>query len=128
MQGDAGNDRLSGGDGADHLAGGAGADILTGGAGADVFVFTSVSHSRGTTVDTITDFQSGIDDIDLRGIDANTAVSGDQAFRFVSAPGHLAGDLWVKGGFVMGDVNGDGVADFQIATGSATVTASDFLF
>ena len=128
VQGDAGNDRLSGGDGADHLAGGAGADILTGGAGADVFVFTSVSHSRGTTVDTITDFQSGIDDIDLRGIDANTAVSGDQAFRFVSAPGHLAGDLWVKGGFVMGDVNGDGVADFQIATGSATVTASDFLF
>lgn len=126
--GDAGNDRLTGGDGADRLTGGAGADILTGGAGADVFIFSSISHSRGATVDTITDFQSGIDDIDLRGIDANTALSGDQTFRLVSAPSKTAGDLWVKGGFVLGDVNGDGVADFQIATGTAALTASDFLF
>lgn len=128
LGGDAGNDRLTGGDGADHLTGGAGADILTGGAGADTFIFASTSHSRGDSVDTITDFQSGIDHIDLRGIDANTGTSGDQAFRLVSAPAHHAGDLWVKDGFVHGDVNGDGLADFQIGIGSATVTTGDFLF
>jgi len=128
LGGDAGNDRLHGGDGADILNGGAGADILTGGAGADTFVFSSVSHSRGATVDTITDFQTGIDRIDLRGIDANTAASGDQAFRLVSSATGTAGDLWVKGGFVYGDINGDRIADFQIGTGTAVPVAGDFLF
>lgn len=128
LGGDAGNDRLLGGDGADVLNGGSGADHLTGGAGADVFVFTSTSHSRGSAHDTIADFQSGIDDIDLRGIDANTKASGDQAFRLVSSATGTAGDLWIKDGFVFGDTNGDRAADFQIATGSAALVAGDFLF
>ncbi len=42
------------------LNGGAGDDILTGGAGADTFVF-----ELGTGFDTITDFQNGIDRIDV---------------------------------------------------------------
>lgn len=128
LGGDAGNDRLLGGDGNDLLNGGSGADVLTGGAGADVFVFTSASHSRGTGHDTVTDFQSGIDDIDLRGIDASTHATGDQSFRLVSSATGTAGDLWIKDGFVYGDTNGDRAADFQIATGTAPLVAGDFLF
>lgn len=126
--GDAGNDRLVGGDGDDRLTGGSGADVLVGGTGDDVFVFTSIYHSRAANADTIADFQPGLDHIDLRGMDANTAVSGDQAFRWVSNPTGSAGEVWVKSAFLMGDVNGDGVADFQIGIGAATLTAGDFLF
>ena len=58
--GNEGNDTLSGGDGDDLLAGGGGNDMLTGGAGADYFV---MSRNGGTN--TITDFEAGIDRIDL---------------------------------------------------------------
>ncbi len=53
-------DTLSGGGGDDFLHDGAGADRLTGGAGADVFVFSS-----DTSTDQITDFELGVDRIDL---------------------------------------------------------------
>lgn len=53
-------DTLGGGDGTDILVDGAGVDILSGGAGADVFVF--VADGR---LDRITDFEDGIDRIDL---------------------------------------------------------------
>ena len=51
----------------DRLTGDAGANRLTGGAGADVFVFA------GFDGDSITDFQDGVDHIDLRGTDATFA-------------------------------------------------------
>ena len=71
LQGDAGsdlifgggdNDTLDGGAGADALWGGAGNDLLTGGAGADLFGFVSGSGS-----DQITDFEVGVDALDLSG-------------------------------------------------------------
>ena len=52
-----------GGNGDDTLDGGNGRDLLAGGAGADVFVFAT-----GTNRDTITDFEDGIDQIDLTGL------------------------------------------------------------
>jgi hypothetical protein len=55
---------LAGGDGVDILNGGVGDDTLTGGAGADRYMF----DARGWGVDTITDFQHGVDDLDLRGL------------------------------------------------------------
>jgi Ca2+-binding RTX toxin-like protein len=58
--GDAGNDRLDGGTGADRLEGGGGKDVLTGGADSDTFVYR-----RGSGKDRVTDFQDGIDNIDL---------------------------------------------------------------
>ena len=60
LQGRDGNDGLWGSSGDDVLEGGSGNDRLNGGAGADTFVFT-----RGHGNDTITDFQSGTDRIDL---------------------------------------------------------------
>ena len=53
-------DVLNGGAGDDFLHDGAGADTLTGGAGADVFVF-----ARDGAVDVITDFEAGLDRIDV---------------------------------------------------------------
>ncbi|HTI80649.1 MAG TPA: calcium-binding protein, partial [Acetobacteraceae bacterium] len=63
---------LNGGDGNDVLHGGSGDDVLNGGVGADRFVF---SGSNGT--DTITDFQAGVDKIDISGYGAALASFGD---------------------------------------------------
>lgn len=69
----------------------------------------------------ITDFQRGQGDlIDLSFIDANSTVAGNQAFRFVgdgAFSGH-AGELVARstsaGTLVLGDVDGDGRADFGL--------------
>jgi Ca2+-binding RTX toxin-like protein len=75
-------DVLDGGGGDDSLVGGLGADTLLGGAGADTFEFNFVNESPfGIGYDTISDFNplEG-DKIDLSGIDADTGLSGNQAF------------------------------------------------
>lgn len=59
------NDTLSGGDGDDWLAGGGGGDTLTGGAGNDTFAFLAITDSQSGIRDTITDFTSGSDKIDI---------------------------------------------------------------
>lgn len=53
-------DSLDGGGGDDILIDGGGSDSLTGGAGADLFVFAADGQA-----DTVTDFQPGIDRLDL---------------------------------------------------------------
>jgi len=76
----------------------------------------------------ITDFRAAQGDmIDLRGIDAGAA-DGDQAFVFLGAGAFsgAAGELRFAAGVLEGDVNGDGVAEFQIQmTGAATLAASN---
>ncbi|MBO9477220.1 VCBS repeat-containing protein [Shimia sp. R11_0] len=62
LNGGSGDDSLFGGSGSDRLIGGAGNDHLTGGSGADIFVFSSGEGS-----DTISDFEDGIDLIEIRG-------------------------------------------------------------
>ncbi len=66
-------DKLFGGGGADVLDGGRGHDVLTGGNGADVFVLRSRSGA-----DTVTDFQIGVDVIDLRGNDSFGVSTNDR--------------------------------------------------
>jgi Ca2+-binding RTX toxin-like protein len=129
-----GDDYLYGDAGNDNLAGGAGADRLTGGAGKDEFIYNLASESTAVSRDVITDFSHAQNDrINLSAIDANTNLVNNQAFTFIgsAAFSHVAGQLRFEqiGGntFVSGDVNGDGVADFQIElTGSITPVASDF--
>lgn len=62
ISGGSGSDRLRGGNGTDLLAGSGGRDVITGGGGADVFRFVGT-----TGTDRITDFQDGLDRIDLAG-------------------------------------------------------------
>jgi beta-glucanase (GH16 family) len=117
LKGGAGNDNLNGKGGNDTLIAQGGADTVTGEAGADVFVFELASDSTPRSKDTITDFLSGTDIIDLGLIDANTKVSGDQGFTFIGSNGFSgqAGQLRFASGVLSGDVNGDRAADFEVA-------------
>ncbi|WP_397418244.1 right-handed parallel beta-helix repeat-containing protein [Phenylobacterium sp.] len=132
LGGDAGSDSLSAGLGADTLEGGAGADTLSGGAGSDVFLFRAAD--LGAT-DRILDFsRSEGDKINLSPIDANTSLAGDQRFTFVGSNAFTktAGELRavVSNGntTLMGDTNGDGLADFQLVmVGNGTMQAADFI-
>jgi hypothetical protein len=58
-------DTINGGSGADTIEGGLKSDSLTGGSGADVFVFASAAASTGSDADSITDFLSGSDKINV---------------------------------------------------------------
>jgi Ca2+-binding RTX toxin-like protein len=137
LQGNAGNDILYGENGNDTLLGGAGMDRFYGGTGADKFVFRNGDFAgmTSTTADRIHDFSEADGDIiHLSGVDANSLVTGDQAFSFIggAAFSHSAGELraYQQSGvtYVAGDTNGDGVADFLIRVdGLHTLTAADFI-
>jgi serralysin len=116
LEGGAGADILYGRSGRDTLYGGSGVDVLSGGTGADLFVFKSRNETASGARDIIQDFVSGTDKIHLRGIDANTKISGNQAFSFIGGNAFTAkaGQLKFHGGVLSGDINGDAVTDFQI--------------
>lgn len=137
IDGGAGNDTITGSAAADRILGGAGRDVLAGGDGADTFVFNLTTDSRFGSADRITDFAKGADQIDLTGIDADTGLIGDQAFAFLGSAGFggHAGELRAVGlstGFanLLGDTNGDGIADFQLLVALAApqfLESTDFL-
>jgi Ca2+-binding RTX toxin-like protein len=132
LTGNALDNVLNGNAGDNILFGDDGADTLIGGSGADTFLFTSISDSLPGQMDSIQDFQSGVDTIDLSAIDANTNVDGDQAF----APGTglylspTANALWYQGDVIYGDVDGDAVADFafEIHLTGGFFPAGDIIF
>lgn len=138
LNGGAGVDLLIGGPGNDTLVGGDGFDWLQGGAGSDLFGYSAVSHSHASSgTDAISDFVRGTDVISLSPIDANTTVAGDQAFTIGVLQAGQAGRLQITfeaGGaptwaYVRGDVDGDGVSDFDILVfgNIAGLNASDFI-
>jgi hypothetical protein len=67
LYGGAGNDRLYGGTGDDILSGSLGDDRLWGGEGADTFSFSPRHGAISTGVDTIEDFEPGVDQIGFYG-------------------------------------------------------------
>jgi Ca2+-binding RTX toxin-like protein len=84
--GGGGEDNLNGGGGEDTLIGGLGSDQLTGGEGRDRFIFNSVDEiGQGANQDKILDFNTGLDTIDISGIDANSLSVGNQSFTFIGA-------------------------------------------
>jgi serralysin len=92
-------------------------------------VFLATADSPGAGRDTISDFVRGQDRIRLSGIDAKSGVLLDQAFTFIGAAvfTNVAGQLNFRAGIISGDVNGDGVADFQInLIGATALAAADF--
>ena len=97
----------------------------------DTFASTATTDSSATTGrDTITDFVSKTDKIDLKSIDANTKLSGDQAFSYIGSAAFtkVAGQLHFVNGVLEGDINGDRVADFQIIVQNVSAFATgDFI-
>ncbi len=116
LNGGQGSDTLVGGVGNDTLTGGLGADTLTGGAGVDVFKFASVSDSAVGAPDIITDFQTGVDKIDLSAVYTGSS----DTFAIVTVNGNT---------YVRVDLGGNGSADMNIeALGAGVVTAGDVIF
>jgi preprotein translocase subunit SecB len=127
--GDSANNTLSGGAGADVLIGGAGNDTLKGGGGADVFKFVSTFGG----VDSITDFTSGTDKIEivsqnfgnlalgalaLSRFKYNTvATTSEAAFLYNSATGALS--------FDRDGVGSAAATPIATLTGAKTLYASD---
>lgn len=90
LRGDAGNDILDGDNGNDRLNGGAGQDTLTGGAGEDTFVFSNIADSTVGVGDVITDFEVGIDLIDVSAlgitfVHEGPASEGTLGYSYVAA-------------------------------------------
>ncbi len=88
----------------------------------------------------ITDFFVGLDDIDLRTIDSSSRNLGNNAFKFIGTAvfhkqaGELRYVISDKAGtaadrtYVLGEVNGDGAADFIVSLkGLKHLAASDFI-
>jgi hypothetical protein len=131
--GDAYANTLNGGFGNDTLNGKGGKDVLFGGEGKDTFVFDTAKEAHG---DTIRDFVHGTDRIDLTGIDANSTVSGNQAFTFIGTERFhkVAGELHTYrlsdgNTYVSADTNGDGAAEFAIKVlGNHVFSAGDSIF
>jgi hypothetical protein len=162
LYGDDGNDTLFGQEGNDFLYGGAGSDTLwwggfghdelDGGTGSDIFVGAAwewTNQQVGTVL--ITDFQTGIDKLDLTRFDANENTApgvitgnktpGNDAFRVVTATkGGTPGDMVITTGvdelgrpitIVLGYTDTVAGADIEIhllgttATGGAIIGPQD---
>jgi VCBS repeat-containing protein len=128
LYGGSGSDTISGGNSNDVIIGGYGADTLTGSAGNDTFVYLDARDTN----DTITDFTSGADKIDLSAIDADPLFAGDQGFTFGGTTATAHG-IWYaqSGGNVIVYVDTDGnVSTAELAitlTGVSSVGSGDFL-
>jgi Ca2+-binding RTX toxin-like protein len=134
ITGGVGDDLIRGKGGKDTLIGGAGEDTLRGDGGRDVFVFVAETDSTVGNPDEILDFVKGDDLIDLSAIDADVTTVGDQAFSLLLGGGAFtgaAGELRDTGLTLVGDTDGDGVADFAIevmsAGGGVVLTAADIV-
>jgi len=140
IYGNGGNDTINGGDGNDRIYGGLGNDTLTGGAGNDHFVFDTTPNAS-SNKDTITDFSSGVDKIDLSkavytAMGAIGILSSDEFYAAAGAvKGHDATDRIIYNtttGALYYDADGGGSgAAIQLALiGSSshpTITYTDFL-
>ena len=100
-----GNDTLIGNDVANRLNGGSGADRYTGNGGADTFVIGEKGYA-----DTITDFKSGLDKLDL------------SAFHIDASKVSFSGNT------VFADVDGNGTVDLAVISQADHILVSDIFF
>ena len=121
LEGGAGDDVIRGDGGDDRLDGGTGNDTLVGGSGADLFVF-----APGHQNDRITDFQRGVDRIDL------TAFGITGGFAALDGNGNGRIDRGEGGGVFTAKVGTSTVLDFGGGdvlriNGVTDLAESDFL-
>jgi Ca2+-binding RTX toxin-like protein len=126
---------LSGGAGSDTLNGVAGNDTLTGGAGSDVFSFTHALNAS-KNVDTITDFSSGADKIQLASTIFSqlgfTGTPGSDAFFHAGSTAHDATDRVLydqTNGALYYDADGNGAlaaVRFAVLGGMPAIQYLDF--
>ncbi len=123
ISGSTGAETIVGGGGADTITGGSGADLLSGGAGADSFVYKAITDSAASvagnatvTFDTISDFVSGTDKIDLAAI--NTALTGGTAATGITIT------TLTTGSESMNDTTIDNFSELVTAAGTLAASAS----
>jgi serralysin len=128
-----GDDFLYGGDGADRLIGAGGSDVLEGGAGVDTFVMNSLDAA-----DAFTDFQSGVDKVQL--VRANLGIATDATLAAMWQSGSGLPATFAGTGAVLyydevlrtlfldkdGGSSGNATALFSLQDGG-TLTQSDIL-
>lgn len=131
LTGGTGKDALYGATGADTLVGGLGRDSLYGGIDGDrdLFVFISRYDSKvGRARDVLYDF-TGIDGIDLRGIDARASTTGTNEAFYALGTTAMAHTAWwtpaTDGVYLRADVSGDRKADFEILVRGVNSLALD---
>lgn len=131
-----------GGAGGDTLIANEAQNRLSGGGGGDIFTFTEHDAQAGwlradgkkMLPDTIVDFVSGQDRIDLSAIDAVRGSGADDAFTWIGAAAfsNQAGQLRAvhAGGYlrIEGDTDGNSAADLIIIVSGPAVLAGDFVF
>jgi Ca2+-binding RTX toxin-like protein len=145
INGGGGDDWMYGGAGNDILKGGAGLDSMSGETGNDAYDYDAVSESPGDFYrsDGISFDYAGAsagDRIDLSTIDANPAVSGNQAFSFTGKTAPASGSglakVWTADGYqanfgnitlVNVSTDSDKDPEMLIRAGDGTATASTWV-
>ena len=138
LYGRGGDDELVGYDGADTLIGGLGQDEIYNGNGIvdasrDLVRFESLKDSGTTdaTRDEIFYFTKGQDKIDLRKLDANLSLKGNQAFKVVKGFTKAFGEIkLMKSGddtIVQVDGDKDKAVDMTFIVYNAHLTKGDFI-
>ena len=138
IEGRSGADVIKGGAGNDTIDAGDGGDTVHGGSGDDIFVFARGGDMDGSgKVDRYMDFEHGHDKFDLRPIDANEKIGGDQAFAFIGdaafggqAPGQLRAAYDAGNNVTVVQLNTDNDSSseywFEVA-GKHSFTSADFI-
>lgn len=137
-----GNDTLRGGNGDDFIDAGTGADWISGGPGADeiylgndrvrdTVAYQALEKVTAGRADVLHQFNAEHDLLDLRVLDANAALAGDQAFKF-SGSSAAVNSVWfvrtATGLQVRADANGDATVDLQININNVfSLSADNFL-
>lgn len=128
----AGNDAnniIDGGAGDDIIYGGAGQDQLTGGSGNDIFVFSHLEDSTQDSPDSILDFETGKDAIDLSYFNQQNSDFIQFVDQFSGQAGEamLTYDAQTDQTHLALNVNGGADADFLLYISGQADVATDFI-
>ncbi len=130
-----GHDTQQGGDGDDLLVGGAGRDVMSGGKGRDIYRWEALGETGlGAARDVVKDLTRE-DRLDFSRLDARPDLAGDQAFVDIGARAFAAGSAGLVRVVALNpentlclmqfEIDGDGLADFEVLIHSATAVIHD---